>query len=400
VLRQITLLVWPDLIRHPAAACFMVEIIEINDVEELSQYRLLWSSLFRATPHATFFLTVDWLETCWRHFGSDHKLRVLMVFAAGEPLGILPLCVRAEKYGLSRVRVLTYPLDNWGTWYGPIGPNPAATMLAAMQHLRRTPRDWDMIELRWVADDATQGGKTARALRAAGLLSEKKKYQATSIVDLPANWDEFVAAKPQTLRRQFRRTLCELAESGRAEYVRHRPAPASEGDGDPRWDLYEMCETVDQEGWHAEVTHGNTPTPDRVRGFFRDAHAAAAHLGMVDMNLLVIEGRPAAFLYGYHYQGHVTALRTGCDASINGDIGSALMLKSIEDSCRRGDRAIDFGPGEREHQQRLRTRLEFTYRLTYTPLDSWRSQAVRWGRWAKARWQRNRTDAQPQPASA
>jgi CelD/BcsL family acetyltransferase involved in cellulose biosynthesis len=74
------------------------------------------------------------------------------------------------------------------------------------------------------------------------------------------------------------------------------------------------------------------------------------------------------------------------------------MLKSMEDSCRRGDRTIDFGPGEREHKRRLRTRIESTYRLTYTPLDSWRSQAVRWSRWAKAHWPQNRTShAQPQP---
>ena len=378
----------------------MVEVIEVNDIDELSHYRLLWNSLFAATPGATFFLTFDWLETCWRHFGSDQKLRVLIVFAAGEPLGILPLCVRTEKYRLSTVRVLTYPLDNWSTWYGPIGPNPAATMLAATQHIRRTPRDWDMIELRWVADDATQGGKTARAFRVAGMLSEKKQYQSTSIVDLPARWDEFVAGKSQSIRRQFRRTLRDVVDSGAAEYVRHRPAPASEGDGDPRWDLYEMCEAVAQASWQSEVTHGNTLTHERVRGYFRDAHAAAARLGMADVNLLLVEGRPAAFLYGHHCRGNVTALRTGFDASISG-LGSALMLKTIEDSCRRGDRAVDFGPGEREHKRRLRTRIESTYRLTYTPLDSWRSQAVRWTRWAKNHWLANRTlDAKPQPVSA
>jgi CelD/BcsL family acetyltransferase involved in cellulose biosynthesis len=378
----------------------MVEVIEVNDIDELSQYRLLWNSLFAATPGATFFLTFDWLETCWRHFGSGQKLRVLIVFAAGEPLGILPLCVRTEKYRLSTVRVLTYPLDNWSTWYGPIGPNPAATMLAATQHIRRTPRDWDMIELRWVADDATHGGKTARALRVAGMLSEKKQYQSTSIVDLPASWDEFVAGKSQSIRRQFRRTLRDVVESGAAEYVRHRPAPASEGDGEPRWDLYEMCEAVAQASWQSEVTHGNTLTHERVRGYFRDAHAAAARLGMADVNLLLVEGRPAAFLYGYHCRGNVTALRTGFDASISG-LGSALMLKTIEDSCRRGDRTVDFGPGEREHKRRLRTRIESTYRLTYTPLDSWRSQAVRWTRWAKDHWPANRTlDTKPQPVSA
>jgi CelD/BcsL family acetyltransferase involved in cellulose biosynthesis len=363
----------------------MVEVIEVNDIEELSQYRLLWNSLFPGTPNATFFHTFDWLDTYWRHFGHDQKLRVLIVFAAGSPIGILPLCVRTEPYRLSKVRVLTYPLDNWSTWYGPIGPNPASTMLAAMQHIRRTPRDWDMIELRWVADDATQGGKSARAMRVAGLFSEKQEYQWTSLVDLPATWDEYLANKSQSLRRQFKRTLRDYFNSGDGQYIRHRPQPATEGDGDPRWDLYAMCESVAQASWQSHVVNGNTLTHERVREYFHAAHAAAARLGMADVSVLTVHGQPAAFLYGYHYNGNVTALRTGFDAANDGGIGSALMLQAIQDSCHRGDRTIDFGPGEREHKRRLRTRTESTYRLTYTPIDSWRSQAVRFTRWAKRR---------------
>jgi CelD/BcsL family acetyltransferase involved in cellulose biosynthesis len=364
----------------------MAKVVEINDIEELSQYRLLWNALFQGTPNASFFLTFDWLDTYWRHFGHDQKLKVLVVYAAGAPIGILPLCVRTEKYRLTTARVLTYPLDNWGTWYGPIGPNPAATMLAAMQHIRSTPRDWDMLELRWVSADATEGGKTARALRVAGLFSEKEEYASTSIIDLPATWDEFQASKSHTLRRQFRRTLRDMFESGKAQFIRHRPAPAAEGDGDPRWDLYNMCETVALASWQSSVVHGNTLTHDRVRDYFHDAHAAAARIGMADVNLMLIDGRPAAFLYGYHCHGHVAALRTGYDASFGGGTGSALLLKSVQDSCERGDRSIDFGPGDREHKRRLRTRTESTYRLTYTPISSWRSQTVRWTRWAKNHW--------------
>jgi len=107
----------------------MVEVIEVNDIEQLSQYRMLWSSVFPGTPNATFFHTFDWLDIYWRHFGRDQKLRVLIIFAAGAPVGILPLCVRREPHQLGKVRVLTYPLDNGSTSYGPIGPNPASTMM-------------------------------------------------------------------------------------------------------------------------------------------------------------------------------------------------------------------------------------------------------------------------------
>src|SRR6185369_1810524 len=137
-----------------------------------------------------------------------------------------------------------------------------------------------------------------------------------------------------------------------------------EGDVDPRWDLYAMCESVAHASWQSEVVNGNTLTHERVREYFHATHAAAARLGMVDVNVLNVHGKPAAFLYGYHCNGNVTALRTGFDAANDGGIGSALMLQVIQDSCRRGDRTIDFGPGEREHKRRLRTRTESTYRLT------------------------------------
>ena len=104
---------------------------------------------------------------------------------------------------------------------------------------------------------------------------------------------------------------------------------------------------------------------------------------MLDMSVFTVHGEPTAFLYGYYYQGNVTALRTGFDAAHDNGTGSALSLQAIQDSCNRGDRTIDFGPGEREHKRRLRTRTASTYRVTYTPIDSWRSQAVRFSRWAK-----------------
>ena len=379
----------------------MATVVEVNDIEELSQYRLLWNSLFQATPNATFFLTIDWLETYWRHFGADQKLKVLIAYAAGEPLGILPLCVRTEKYRLARARVLTYPLDDCGTWYGPIGPNPSATMLAAMQHIRRTPRDWDMIELRWVADEGMQGAKTARALRIAGMLSEKQPYQTTSLLELPESWDAFVGAKSHTLRHQFRRQLRHIFEDLNAEHIRHRPAPAREGDGDARWDLYAMCEQIAAQSWQSSVSNGNTLSHDRVRGFYRDSHAAAARLGMLDVNVLLLEGRPAAFLYNYYCDSRIFNLRMGYDPSFGEKgVGSALTLKAIQEGIARGDRLIDFGQGEREHKRRLRTRTESTYRLTYTPINSWRSQTVRWTRWAKNHWPKLQKQYVAEPVSA
>ncbi len=168
--------------------------------------------------------------------------------------------------------------------------------------------------------------------------------------------------------------------------VRVRPA---KDDGDPRWDLFAMCQQVALASWQATSTTGTTLTHERVRHFLRDAHAIAAHNGMVDVNLLLVDGRPAAFAYNYHFQGRLTGLRVGYDAALEqsgpgrAGLGSALMLASIEDSCQRRDVSLDLGPGETPFKRRLRTHSEVSYRMIYAPLDSWRSQAVRLSRWAR-----------------
>ena len=84
----------------------------------------------------------------------------------------------------------------------------------------------------------------------------------------------------------------------------------------------------------------------QVRSFFRELHAQASAVGMVDMNLLMLDDRPAAFIYGYHYKGCVYGLRRGFDADISrSGLGSVLLWNTIKDSAQRGDSIYDMGIG-------------------------------------------------------
>lgn len=378
----------------------MVEVTEVNDVDELTSYRLLWNSWLAETPRATFFNTCDWLDTYWRHFGHDQRLRVLVVRSGGSPIGILPLCVRTERHSIGPVRVLTYPLEDWGNWYGPIGSNRAATMLGAVQYLRDTPRDWDMIDLRSNGPASSDGGRVGRSLRVVGMLSEQQPYQVTSHLDLSRGWDGYLASRTRKTRHEIRRVLRRVFERNDITYIRHRPDPARDGDGDPRWDLYAMCQQVALASWQATSTTGNTITHERVRNFLRDAHGVAARNGMVDMNLLLVNDRPAAFSYNYHHDNRLTGLRIGYDPSVGlSGLGTALLLRTVENSCGRGDTSFDLGPGEPRFKRQLRTHTETSYRLSHTPLGSWRSQALRWARWARKLWRWQESEIST-PASA
>jgi len=166
----------------------MSSVQEINSIEELAGYRLLWNRLLSDTREASFFQSLDWLEVYWQHFGADQKLRVLIVYSGDQPIGILPLVVRQESTRIGTLRVLTYPLSDWGSFYGPIGPNPTATLLAGLSYISRCDRDWDVVELRWVNNERCDFRRTEQAMRSAGIEGKKQAWRQAALIDLDGTW--------------------------------------------------------------------------------------------------------------------------------------------------------------------------------------------------------------------
>jgi CelD/BcsL family acetyltransferase involved in cellulose biosynthesis len=122
----------------------MDHIEEIHEIQALTAHRAAWNALLSQTRDATFFHSLDWLECYWEHFGPGQRLRVLLHRENGQLRGILPLVVTNEPTRVGTLRVLTYPLHDWGSFYAPLGPAPAATLGAGLRHIRQTPRDWDL----------------------------------------------------------------------------------------------------------------------------------------------------------------------------------------------------------------------------------------------------------------
>jgi len=362
----------------------MWSVREINDFEQLHPIRADWNRLLLATPGANFFQSFDWLEVYWRYFGAGQKLRALLVLDGEDLAGVLPLVVRRESTRVGMVRVLTYPLDDWGDSYGPIGPEPALVLAAGMAHVRRTRRDWDLIEPRWiVASDLLSA--TESAFAAAGLSHGRSVWCQPAVVDLGGTYDAYLASRTRKWRNNLRRFERRLSEQGELRHVRYRPAGAEGGDADPRWDLYDACQRIARNSWQGSSTTGTTLSHEKVAPFLRDVHAVAAACGAVDLNLLMIGDRPAAFLYNYYFGGRLFGLRTGFDPEL-GQFGPGNHLYHcvIRDSFARGDAFFDLGPDYLDAKRQFITGLMPVYRVSHFALASPRAQLLRCKRWLQA----------------
>ena len=365
----------------------MADVVEINDIDSLGSYHLAWDALHAETHDASFFNTLDWLKTYWSHFGHDQKLRVLIVRALGKPIGVVPLVVRREPSRLGMVRVLTYPLDYWGSSYSSLGACQTALLTMAMRHIAETPRDWGLFEPRWVAHDGSDRGRTARAMRHAGLPITFRQHAAYSLIDCDQckTWDAYLMGMTAKARHELKRQRRQIENHHVVEHIRYRPEPHRAGGGAPAWELFEQCLEVSRSSWQADSTTGNTLCHTSVQPFLRDAHRQAARIGMLDLNLLMVDGRAAAYFYGYQTHGVVTGLRMGYDPNGPKGAGAVLLGRVIEDSFRRGDRAIDLGIGREAFKSRFRTSQEPIYRLTCRSPQALRVRAVEASRWVRSR---------------
>ena len=376
----------------------VIEVYEFNDLERLRDLRLEWGRLLDQTPAPSFFQTLDWLDVYWRHFGEGQRLRVLVVSSSGSTLGILPLAVRRERTRVGTVRVLTYPLHDWGSFYGPIGPEPGLTLGVGLEYLARSPRDWDVLELRWVDRLGMDLGETRQAMRLAGLQAYETVWDRTAVVDLTGTWDEYLASRPAKWRNNFRRQERKVCGQGQVSHLRYRPLGEAEGDADPRWDLYDACEELARRSWQGTSTSGTTLSHESIRPYLRDAHAAAVRVGSLDLNLLLLDGCPLAFAYNYQWRGRVYGVRAGYDATLSREgAGGLLLAWAIRDSFQRGDRLYDLGVGYLRGKRFLATRIVPIYRYSHFHPKAVRAQLLRLKRWVQEKLQRKALDA---PASA
>lgn len=370
----------------------MLHIDEINAFEQVEPFAADWRELLSQTDEASFFHTPDWLRVYMRHSGACQKLRLLAFREEHRLVGLLPLVVRTERRRLGDVRVLTYPLDDWGAYYGPIGANPGLLLEAGLRHVRRTRRDWDLLELRWCGLGSRVDDASRAALAAVGLPFRTKTRDVTCHIELAgSNWEAYMASRNGKWRTNSRRWRRKIEELGQHEFVRVRPGGASVGDADPRWDIYDTCEDLARRSWQGSSANGTTLSHASVRQYLRDTHAVGAAFGAVDMCLLRLNGEPVAFSYNYVWNGSVFGLRVGYDAQASTEgLGNLLYVLTIEDAFARGDVRYDLGPGSHEIKRYLLTHRVPLAQHTHFRPGSAKAQLLRLKRIAGDYWRQSR----------
>ena len=324
-------------------------------LNELAPYADDWDQLAAGVP----FRSWTWLSHWWRHYGPQDdarsRLAVLCVFdGAGVLVGVAPWYLDCSAMHGRVLRPLgsgEVCSDYLSVLCHPAAKEALIDVLA--DYLVESACDdrpevlhWDLLQLDGVDADDSTVAELVDHLAASGCAVHRRAGVNCWRLDLPTNWESYVASLGKNLRRDVRRLERELFDTGRA--VPHVVTSLHELPQAMKI-LAELHQrrrnTLGEEGSFAS---------QRFLSFYGDVVPAMFARGCVQFHWLELDGKPVAAEYQLVGDGVLYAYQAGVDPeAMEHQPGKLINLAILRQAIEHGYRAFDFLRGDEPYKARF-----------------------------------------------
>ena len=305
-----------------------------------------WEQLLRTVPGHSLFLTWEWLYIWTKHFLGDNQLRILLVLADQERLvGIAPLYLRTSRaQGLIPFRELRFlGSETVCSSYLDVIVNEKqkrAVLQSLYRYLFNEARgDWDVLTLSEVPAESSTIDLWNELFDEAGKVGEIVSTTCCPVIRLPVDVETYRAGLGRSRRYTLQRKMKRLQGAGRIEYSRATSPPEIGA-------ALDSLITLHQRRWSTGAS-GGVFASDAAKRFHREMVQILSERGWVSIDLLKLNDRPLAAIYGFMYQGVYSFYLPGFDpaALSKASPGLVLLSHSIEQAIYDGEHTVDLLQG-------------------------------------------------------
>ncbi len=187
----------------------------IDKFKALGPLRDAWDGLLARSFSRSVFLSWDWVETWWKHYGTDFEPLVIVARDDGVPCGIAPLIIRKGD-----IRRLEFFGQNKA--YGEY----LDFLVAEGDECRVTPEicramveryddnSWQSLSLAVILERSPNLAMIRHALERHGL-DVVLQHRTSPYIRLPATWAEYLRIKGKKLRKRIEYNERRLARLGK-----------------------------------------------------------------------------------------------------------------------------------------------------------------------------------------
>jgi CelD/BcsL family acetyltransferase involved in cellulose biosynthesis len=305
-----------------------------------------WEALLRTSTARGIFLSWEWVRTWKRHLGQDRELKVLAVRQDGELVGIAPLVQEpARPERLSPLPTLEFlGTGEVGSDYLDLIARPGfegQVLDAVAAHVSSSR---SAVRLRRFEPHSALAAQLATRLADSGWSVTRGAAETCPFIRLAGHtWDSYLASlgpeHRSNIRRRLRKleTTCAMSfERVVSEEQRRLVLPALVSLHNQRW----------QERGGSEAFRSKA-----LVAFHDELSRLALARGWLRLFALRLDGRVAAALYGFLYEGRFSFYQSGFDpGEARLGLGLATMGLAIKSAIEEGAVEYDLLHGDEPYK--------------------------------------------------
>ena len=330
----------------------------VTSLEEFKGLACQWEQLLGTVSGHSFFLTWEWLYYWAKHYLSGDQLKILLVFDDCKRLiGIAPLYLRMTSvYGLISVRELRLlGSETVCSSYLDIVASERdkrAVCRSLYRYLFNDARnEWDILTFSDVSAESSTLDLWTELVDEAGKVGEVVGTSCCPVIRLPDDIETYRAGLGRNRRYTLQRKTKCLQCAGRMEYARITSPREIDA-------AFESLVSLHQQRWSTYV-NGGVFANDVSRRFHREIVQVLSERGRVSLDLLILDGRPIAAIYGFVYGGTYYFYLPGFDpaAMPKASPGLLLLHQVIEQAISDGAHMVDLLQGAQPYKLEWSTGL-------------------------------------------
>ena len=330
------------------SASFTIRVV--ISLEEFKGLAREWEQLLRAVPGHSLFLTWEWLYYWAKHFLRDNRLWIIVMRDGnGSLVGVAPFYLHRTVQALVPVRELRF-LGSEGVCSSYLDvivdeQRKRAVFQCLYRYLFNQGRgEWDVLTLSEVPAESSSVDEWNALFDEAGKVGEVVSTTCCPVIRLPHDVQTYRAGLGRNRRYTLQRKTKCLQAAGRIQYSR-ATRPADVGPA------FESLMALHQRRW-MHGSNGGVFAGESLKQFHQEVVQVLSERGRVSIDLLELDGRAIAAIYGFVYEGIYYFYLPGFDpvALPKASPGLLLLSHRIEQAIRDGERMVDLLQGAQRYK--------------------------------------------------
>ncbi len=333
----------------------------IHSIETFANLAEVWNALVEQSAIHVPFLRHEYLFAWWRTLGGGEwrsgELYLVLAWRSRELVGIAPFFITSGENNKPVLMLLgSHEISDCLDFI--VGLKDHSQFMHGLLNFLACEKNpvWQAIDLYNLRDDSPTLAYLLKHASQFGFIARQEILQPAPVLDLPDDWEAYLAGIDKKQRHEIRRKLRRI-----------------EGEDLPvRWyiaaDEQKLADEIQAfMGLMAQdPTKQNFLTP-KMQEQFHSSLTAAFQAGWLQLAFLEVGGQKVAGSLNFDYDGCIWVYNSGLESSFGGlSPGWVLLAYLIQWAIETGHKCFDFMRGAETYKYRFGAHDRFVNRLTLT----------------------------------